>query len=65
MELNEFECCRQCKYINVCQKPCEKFLEDKRMDYLDSLCREHRTGIEKDIEAAKADKEFQSNTKDR
>lgn len=35
MDLQDFESCKYCKKIKGCKKPCQKFLNDKKMDEID------------------------------
>ena len=40
--LKDFESCRRCNLIEPCQKPCYKFLNDKKMKELDKVYFDHK-----------------------
>lgn len=42
LELKDFESCKTCLKLSICQKPCHKFLNDKKMKALDKVYFNHK-----------------------
>lgn len=42
LELKDFESCKTCLKLRICQKPCHKFLNDKKMKALDKMYFNHK-----------------------